>query len=79
VCPLFYPLLCEDKRSVAAALLARGIETVDFWREGHPACPRQAFPEVEALRRGVLELPVHQDLTPEDVGHLASAVEEVQS
>jgi dTDP-4-amino-4,6-dideoxygalactose transaminase len=77
VCPLFYPLLCADKESVAARLLARGIETVDFWREGHPACPAQAFPEVEALRRGVLELPLHQDLTPDDMAYLASAVEEV--
>jgi dTDP-4-amino-4,6-dideoxygalactose transaminase len=77
VCPLFYPLLCRDKEAVGAGLLARGIETVDFWREGHPACPPQAFPEVEALRRGVLELPLHQDLTPDDMAYVASAVEEV--
>ncbi len=79
VCPLFYPLVCKDKESAAARLLTRGIETVDFWSEGHPACPREAFPEVEALRRGVLELPLHQDLTPEDMAYLASAVEEVLS
>jgi len=76
-CPLFYPLLCKEKESVATRLLTRGIETVDFWRDGHPACPRGAFPEVEALRRGVLELPLHQDLTPDDIEYLASAVEEV--
>ncbi len=76
-CPLFYPLFCKDKESVAALLLARGIETVDFWREGHPACPPEAFPEVAALRRGVLELPLHQDLTLDDMAYLASAVEEV--
>ncbi len=79
VCPLFYPLLCKDKESVAARLLARGIETVDFWRDGHPACPREDFPEVQALREGVLELPLHQDLTPDDMDYLASAVEEVLS
>ncbi len=79
VCPLFYPLLCRDKESVAAGLLARGIETVDFWREGHPACPPEAYPEVQVLRRGVLELPLHQDLTPDDMDYLASAVEGVLS
>src|SRR6266508_664045 len=63
-CPLFYPLLCEDKAAVAARLLARGIETVDFWREGHPLCAAGEFPEVASLRRRVLELPVHQDLGP---------------
>jgi dTDP-4-amino-4,6-dideoxygalactose transaminase len=75
-CPLFYPLLCEDKEAVAARLAARRIETVDFWREGHPLCPAGEFPETEALRRRVLELPVHQDLGPEDMAHVARAVEE---
>ncbi|HTP26034.1 MAG TPA: DegT/DnrJ/EryC1/StrS family aminotransferase [Anaeromyxobacteraceae bacterium] len=79
VCPLFYPLLCPDKRSAAVKLAACGIETVDFWSQGHPACAAEAFPEVEALRRQVLELPLHQDLTPEDMAYLASAVEEVLS
>jgi dTDP-4-amino-4,6-dideoxygalactose transaminase len=34
---------------------------------------------VDALRRGVLELPLHQDLGPDDMEYLASAVEEVLS
>lgn len=74
--PLFYPLLCDDKAGVRARLLARGIETVDFWREGHPLCPQEEFPEVAALRRRVLELPVHQDLQPEDMAYLARCVQE---
>jgi hypothetical protein len=74
--PLFYPLLCDDKAAVQARLAARGIETVDFWREGHVACPAGEFPEVEALRRRVLELPVHQDLDAEDMAFVARAVRE---
>ncbi|HET7825890.1 MAG TPA: aminotransferase DegT, partial [Anaeromyxobacter sp.] len=74
--PLFYPLLCDDKPRVQARLLARGIETVDFWRDGHPLCPRDEFPEVAGLRRRVLELPVHQDLRPEDMAYLARCVQE---
>jgi hypothetical protein len=75
-CPLFYPLLVEDKAAVAARLARRRVETVDFWRDAHPLCPPGEFPEAEALRRRVLELPVHQDLSPEDVAALAAAVEE---
>jgi selenocysteine lyase/cysteine desulfurase len=75
-CPLFYPLAVDDKAAVAARLAARRIETVDFWRDAHPLCPAGEFPEAEALRRRVLELPVHQDLLPEDVADLAQAVEE---
>ncbi len=77
--PLFYPLLCADKSAVQARLAARGIETIDFWREGHALCPADAFPEVAALRRGVLELPVHQDLSPEDMAFVARAAREALS
>jgi dTDP-4-amino-4,6-dideoxygalactose transaminase len=78
-CPLFYPLLCRDKGQAAARLAALGIETVDFWREGHPACRVEQFPETFALRERVLELPLHQDLEPDDIAYLASAVEEALS
>jgi dTDP-4-amino-4,6-dideoxygalactose transaminase len=76
VCPLFYPLVCDDKRAVQARLAERGIETVDFWSTGHPACDPAAFPEVAELRRRILELPSHQDLEPEDMAYIARAVEE---
>ncbi len=76
-CPLFYPLVCEDKDRVGTLLAEQGIETVDFWRDGHPACRREEFPEVDALRRTVLELPLHQDLTSDDMSWLATAVERV--
>jgi dTDP-4-amino-4,6-dideoxygalactose transaminase len=75
-CPLFYPLLCIDKDTVRARLAAAGIETVDFWRTGHALCPLSRFPEVARLRRHVLELPIHQDLGPEDIEHVQRAVEE---
>jgi dTDP-4-amino-4,6-dideoxygalactose transaminase len=75
-CPLFYPLVVDDKAAVAARLAARRVETVDFWRDAHPLCPPGEFPEAESLRRRVLELPVHQDLSPEDVAQVAQAVEE---
>jgi dTDP-4-amino-4,6-dideoxygalactose transaminase len=78
-CPLFYPLLCEDKAGTAAKLAARGIETIEFWNEGHPSCARGEFPEVDGLRRRVLELPIHQDLGPDDVAYVCEAVEEALS
>jgi hypothetical protein len=75
-CPLFYPLVCADKSTVRDRLAAAGIETVDFWRDGHPLCPVERFPEVARLRRHVLELPIHQDLGPTEVEHVRGAVEE---
>ncbi len=74
--PLFYPLLCDDKAAVRARFAARGVETVDFWREGHPLCRTDEFPEVASLRRRVLEVPVHQDLGPEEMAHVVRCAKE---
>jgi dTDP-4-amino-4,6-dideoxygalactose transaminase len=76
VSPLFYPLLCDDKAAVKARLAARGIEAIDFWRTGHPLCPVEDFPDVVALRRRVLELPVHQDLGPDEMAYVARCARE---
>jgi len=77
VCPLFYPMPVRDKAAAMARLLARGMETVDFWRLRHPAVQTGEFPEVDRLRETVLELPVHQDLTPADAEHVATCVREL--
>ena len=79
VCPLFYPMPVRDKAAAMARLLARGVETVDFWRVRHPAVQPGDFPEVDRLRETVLELPVHQDLSPADAEHVASCVRELLS
>lgn len=71
VSPLFYPLIVEDKAPIMAELAEQGIETIDFWRHYHPACDAVKYPEVTQLRRTVLEIPCHQDLTPEAMQRIA--------
>jgi hypothetical protein len=73
-CPLFYPLLVDDKGPVLAWLRAMGIDAIDFWRDFHPACPATEFPDVARLRRSIVELPCHQDLTPELMQRMAAVV-----
>jgi dTDP-4-amino-4,6-dideoxygalactose transaminase len=76
VCPLFYPLVVRNKAEVMRRLRSRGIETIDFWRDFHPECDAAQFPEAAQLRRTILEIPCHQDLTPEQMGRVAAAVRE---
>lgn len=76
VCPLFYPLVVQDKPGVLERLRAAGIEAIDFWRHSHPACEPNEFPEVAQLRRQVVEIPCHQDLDPDTMARVASAVRE---
>jgi len=73
VCPLFYPLAVENKDEVIRRLRSVGIETVDFWRQFHPACEAGQFPEVAHLRRTILELPCLQDLSSEQMRLIAAA------
>jgi dTDP-4-amino-4,6-dideoxygalactose transaminase len=74
VCPLFYPLVVPDKENVMGALETRGIETVDFWRFFHPACDPADFPDAVWLRRHILEIPCHQDLSRETMEYVAKCV-----
>jgi len=76
MCPLFYPLVVSDKPGLMAKLERRGIETVNFWRDFHPLCDPARFPEVAKLRRTILEIPCHQDLSSAAMGRIASAVRE---
>jgi dTDP-4-amino-4,6-dideoxygalactose transaminase len=74
VCPLFFPLLVPNKRSAAEALRRRGIETVEFWNYGDSEAAGDAFRDAQFLRNHVLELPIHQDVTPEQVDYMAEQV-----
>ena len=76
VCPLFYPIVVQDKLDVLTRLRDQGIDAIDFWKRFHPACDPTVFPEVLKLRRSVVEIPCHQDLSPEVMANVACAVRE---
>jgi dTDP-4-amino-4,6-dideoxygalactose transaminase len=69
-CPLFFPLLVRDKQAAARAFWNRGIDVVEFWNEGD-AQARQTGSDAEFLRRHLLEVPIHQDVTPQQVDYMA--------
>ncbi len=73
VCPLFFPVLVPDKHAAAEALQSRGIDALEFWNEssdsGHEMSANARY-----LRQHVLELPIHQDLTPRHIAHIARQV-----
>ena len=74
VCPLFFPLLVNDKADALRRLARKGIETVPFWNQGDPQADGAAFPDVRFLREHVLELPIHQDVTAAQVEYMARQV-----
>ena len=70
VCPLFFPVLVPDKAAVAETLRRRGVDALEFWNdpvgEGHEMGAHARF-----FRAHVLELPIHQDLSPRHISHVA--------
>jgi hypothetical protein len=74
ICPLFFPLLVSDKHSAAQALWRRGIAAVEFWNYGDSEARGAGFEDAQFLRDHVLELPIHQDVTPAQVEYMADCV-----
>jgi dTDP-4-amino-4,6-dideoxygalactose transaminase len=86
VCPLFLPVRIDsarrhglDKPALMQRLHAVGIDAINFWSTGDPACDPNEFPEVTRLRRDILELPCHQSLDDDDIDRVAQAVRQVMA
>ena len=74
MCPTIFPILVPDKPAAARALRARGIDAMEFWNSGDPEARGKAFADAQFLRDHVLELPIHQDITPAQVEYMAGHV-----
>ncbi len=74
VCPLFFPIMVPDKVRFQRELEGFGVQSVNLWDIGHPTCPPDLAEEVSGWRRHCLEIPIHQELTADDIDRLAEAV-----
>jgi dTDP-4-amino-4,6-dideoxygalactose transaminase len=73
VCPLFLAVMVDDKLDAMKFLDSRGVGTVNLWWDDHTACPPELSAPVSHLRRYLLELPIHQCLSDENVDRVADA------
>ena len=71
VCPLFFPVLVGNKHATAERLRAHGVDALEFWNDSSEPGGHEMGPDAQFLRRHVLELPIHQDLTPRHIDHIA--------
>lgn len=70
-CAPYYPVLVEDAAALVAHLARHGVESQRFWDAVHPEVPIESFPFEAALKRRVVALPIHQDVTLPQVERLA--------
>ena len=80
-CPLLFPILVEDKQMAADILRGCGIDVLEFWNQGAEDDVRRAGlalqdppSSAQYLRRHVLGLPIHQDLTDRHIDYVADQV-----
>lgn len=74
VCPLFYPIVVDDKPAAARALRRQGVEALEFWNHGAGPADSDTSDSVRFLRSHVLALPIHQDLSTRQIAHMADRV-----
>ena len=72
-CPLFLPVIVENKQSVARELRQRGVDALEFWNHGADSSESESA-TVRYLRSHVLGLPIHQDVSPRQLAHIATQV-----
>lgn len=74
VCPLFFPILVDDKAATARQLHERGIAGLQFWNYGAEGTAADESADVRYLRSHVLALPIHQDLSTRQLDYMAEHV-----
>jgi dTDP-4-amino-4,6-dideoxygalactose transaminase len=73
-CPLFFPILVDDKPGTADALRGQGIDALQFWNHGADPTRLGSCPNTRFLREHVLGIPIHQDLNARQIEYVAHVV-----
>jgi dTDP-4-amino-4,6-dideoxygalactose transaminase len=74
--PFAFPIRVKDAKAFLERLKKKGVIGQLFWLNPHPTLPREGFKRSIELREDVLALPVHQDLTENELNKIANAVVE---
>ena len=72
--PFAFPVSVPDKRTFLERIRRAGIDAINFWSVPHPSLEAGADPVAEQLRRHVVGLPVHQELSAPDLDRICAAV-----
>jgi len=79
VCPLFFPIIVENRKNVHNYLKKRGIDSHPWWGYFHPSVPWESFPRSVELKNKLLGLPIHQDLDEWHMEKIIGALKEALS
>jgi perosamine synthetase len=72
VCPLYLPVLVENRKAVCDYLNHKGILAIQWWSGFHEAFDWADFSGARYLKEHVLAIPIHQQLNLKDVDYISS-------
>jgi perosamine synthetase len=74
ICPLFMPIWVADRETLRSALFRQGVETFRFGAAPHPKLNADLRSETAQMRDNILCLPVHDQITDNDIEKVARIV-----
>lgn len=69
--PFAFPVTTEDKQGLVGMLRVERIRAESFWSYPHPLVPTERFPGAAGRRAHTVALPVHQELSKDDLEKIA--------
>jgi dTDP-4-amino-4,6-dideoxygalactose transaminase len=76
VCPLFFPVIVEDREIICNQLNMRGIAAIQWWSGFHRDFSWKNFPEAQYLKEHLLALPIHQQLAFKDINYMIHEIQQ---
>ena len=73
--PLGFPIIVDDREAVRLKLIAAGVDPRPIWSALPSQVPTDGFATARHIAAHNIVLPVHQDLTPKALAHIASALD----
>ena len=74
VCPLFFPIIVQERDLLKSYLAANKIETYIFGRNLHPSLKKEKYLESKFLSDKILGIPIHQDLDESDMERIGETI-----
>ena len=75
-CPLYFPVVVKNPAAIKEYLADRDIECFNWWQHLHEAVDWTQFPVAERLKRSVIALPVHQNLSKVQIEYAAKCLQQ---
>ena len=72
VCPLSFPVIVQDREKICTELNNMHIHAIPWWAGYHRDLSWNGFEDARFLKDHVLTLPIHQDLTEDEVNYIGS-------